>query len=154
MQQHIRGVHIHFVFILLLVAGCTKPYRAYPGPPRPDNEIAIVTPEDGVKIHALDGRVVNVRPGPAKGLEVTYNRIRLRPGEYTLTLIPQGIDSIKTFVKVTIRVEAGKRYQVRREFYPGTSDARAYYKFWVENVQTGAVISKIVESRNPFSPRN
>ncbi len=139
--------------MLLVGVGCTRPYKAYPGPPRSDSEIAIVTPEAGVKIHALDGRVVKVTPGPAQGLAVKYNRIKLGPGEYTLTLIPQGIDSIKTFVKVTVRVEAGKRYQVRRVFYPGTSGARGYYKFWVENAQTGAVISEIVESRNPFQPR-
>ena len=154
MQQHIRAGHIHFVFILLLMAGCTKPFSAYPGPPRAESEIAVITPETGVKIHALDGRVINVTPGPAKGLGVKYNRLKLAPGEYTLTLIPQGINTIKTFVKVTIRVEAGQRYKVRRQFYPGTSDARGYYKFWVENERTGAVISKIVESRNPFQPRD
>ena len=153
MQQHIRVVHIYFVFILLLAAGCTRPYNAYPGPPRSDSAIAIITPEAGVKIHALDGRVVNITPGPAQGLGVKYNRIKLGPGEYTLTLIPQGIDSIKTFVKVTVRVESGKRYQVRRVFQPGTADTRGSYKFWVENAQTGAVISEIVESRNPFQPR-
>jgi hypothetical protein len=154
MQQHIRVDHIHIILILLLVSGCTRPYNAYPGPPRPESEIAVITPEAGVKIYALDGRPINVTPGPAQGLDVKYNRIKLSSGEYTLTLIPQGIATIKTFVKVTVRVEAGKRYQVRHKFYPGTADARGYYKFWVENEQTGAVISEIVESRNPFQPRD
>lgn len=142
------------LLMLLVTMGCTRPYNAYPGPPRPESELAVITPEAGVKIHALDGRAINVTPGPAQGLDVKYNRINLASGEYTLTLIPQGIDTIKTFVKVTVRVEAGKRYQVRRQFYPGASNARGSYKFWVENEQTGAVISEIVESRNPFQPRN
>lgn len=140
--------------MLLLLAGCTKAYTPYSGPPRPATDIAVITPDNGVSIHALDDKVIDVKPGSAKGLYTTYNRIQVLPGEYTLTLIPYGINTVKTFTKLTARVEAGQRYRVRSQFYPGTTDAQGYYKFWVDNEKTGAVVSDISESRNPFQPRD
>ena len=138
--------------MLLLLSGCTKAYTDYSGPPRPENDIAVITPDSGVRIHAVNETVVDVKPGSAKGLYITYNRVQVLPGEHTLTLIPQGIDTVKTFTRLTARVEAGKRYRVRSQFYPGATDARGYYKFWVDNEKTGAVVSDIAESRNPFQP--
>ena len=140
------------LLVLLLLLGCTKAYNDYAGPPRPASEIAVLTPSQGVRIHALDDKVVNVRPGSPNGLYVAHTRIHVRPGEYTLTLIPQGIKTVKTFTQLAVRVEAGKRYRVRGQFYPGPTDAEGFYKFWVENEKTGAVISDIVQSRNPFKP--
>ncbi len=136
--------------VLLLLIGCTKAYHHYPGPPRSESEIAVLTPDKGVRIHALDDKVVNVRPGSAKGLYVAHTRLHVRAGRYNLTLIPQGIQTIKTFNRLTVEVEAGQRYRVRSQFYPGTGEAGGYYKLWVDNEKTGAVISEIVESRNPF----
>lgn len=141
------------VLLLLVAVGCTRAYTEYTGPPRPEAEIAVLTPSDGVKIHALNGKTINVQPKSAKDW-LKYSRLQLLPGEYTLTLIPQGINTIKTFTKLIVRVEAGKRYRVRSQFYPGTTEARGYYKFWVDNEKTGAVVSEIVESRNPFQPRD
>ncbi len=142
------------LLVLLLLVGCTKAYNDYAGPPLPESEIAVITPSQGVRIHALNDKVVNVRPGSPSGLYVANTRIHVRPGEYTLTLIPQGIKTVKTFTRLTVRVEAGKRYRLRSQFYPGGTDAEGYYKFWLENEKTGAVISDIVQSRNPFKPRN
>ncbi len=142
-----------WLLMLLLVAGCTKAYNDYSGPPRPESSIAVLTPSSGVRIHAVNGKVVNVKPGTAKGLYVTYNRIHLQPGEHTLTLIPQGISTIKTYTHIKFRVEAGKRYRVRSQFYSGATEAGGYYKFWVDMEKTGEVVSAIVESRNPFQPR-
>ena len=65
------------LLMLLVTMGCTKPYITYPGPPRPESALAVITPEAGVKIHALDGRAINVTPGPAQGLDVKYNRFRI-----------------------------------------------------------------------------
>ena len=138
--------------VLLLLIGCTKAYHGYPGPPRAESEIAVITPDEGVRIHALDAKVVNVRPGAARGLYVAHTRLHVRAGRYTLTLIPRGITTIKTFTRLTVEVEAGKRYRVRSQFYPGANDAVGSYKLWVENETTGAVISDIVERRNPFQP--
>ncbi len=152
MEKHYRWDRVGLVVLLLLV-GCTKAYNHYAGPPRPESEIAVLTPSKGVKIHALNDKVVNVRPGKPSGLYVASTRIHLAPGEYTLTLIPQGIKTVKTFTRLSVRVEAGKRYRVRSQFYPGTTDAEGYYKFWVDNENTGAVVSDIVQSRNPFKPR-
>jgi hypothetical protein len=143
---------VGFIVVLLLLGGCTKAYTEYSGPPRPETAIAVITPDSGVRIHAVNDKVVDVKPGSAKGLYTTYNRVQVLPGEHTLTLIPQGIHTVKTFTKLTTRVEAGKRYRVRSQFYPGTTDARGYYKFWVDNEKTGAVVSNIAESRNPFQP--
>ncbi len=138
------------LMVLLLFIGCTKAYHHYPGPPRPESKIAVITPDQGVRIHALDEKVVNVRSGSAQGWYVAHTRLHVRAGQYTLTLIPQGISTIKTFTRLTVEVEAGKRYRVRSQFYPGANDAGGTYKFWVDNEKTGAVISEIVESRNPF----
>jgi hypothetical protein len=143
-----------FILMLMLLAGCTKAYTGYSGPPRPETDIAVITPDSQVRIHALNDKVINVKPGAAKGLYVTYNRIQVLPGEYTLTLIPHGIGTVKSFTKLTARVEAGQRYKVRSQFYPGMTDAQGYYKFWVDNEKTGAVVSDIAESRNPFKPRD
>lgn len=141
------------VLMLLFLAGCTKAYTEYSGPPRPAETIAVITPDSGVRIHALNNKVINVKPGKAKGLYTNYNRVEALPGEYTLTVIPQDIGTVKTFTKLTVKVEAGKRYRVRRQFYPGTTDATGYHKFWVDNEKTGAVVSDIVESRNPFQQK-
>jgi hypothetical protein len=67
------------LLMLLVTMGCTRPYNAYPGPPRPESELAVITPQAGVKIHALDGRAINVTPGPAQGLDVKYKRF---PGHF------------------------------------------------------------------------
>ena len=150
MGKHSRWDRVGLLVLLLFLVGCTKAYHHYPGPPRAASEIAVITPDAGVRIHALDDKVVNVRPGSAKGLYVAHTRIHVRAGRYTLTLIPQGIKTIKTFTRLTVEVEAGKRYRVRSQFYPGADDAGGTYKFWVDNEKTGAVISEIVESRNPF----
>ncbi len=138
--------------VLLLVFGCTKAYQQYPGPPRPESEIAVITPDQGVRIHALDEKVVNVRPGSPRGLYVAHTRLHVGAGRYTLTLIPQGITTIKTFTRLAVEVEAGKRYKVRSQFYPASNERAGFYKLWVENEKTGAVISEIAESRNPFQP--
>ena len=141
------------MLLLLFLVACTRAYNDYAGPPRPESEIAVITPSKGVKIHALNAKVVNVRPGAPEGLYVANTRIHVLPGEYTLTLIPQGIKTIKTFTRLSVRVEAGKRYRVRSQFYPGATDAAGYYKFWVDNENTGAVVSDVVQSRNPFKPQ-
>ena len=148
-----RRQQVGFILLFLLLAGCTQAYTGFSGPPRPDTDIAVITPDSGVRIHALDDKVVNVKPASTKGLFVTYNRIRVLPGEYTLTLIPQAIHTVKTFTKLKIRVEAGMHYRVRYQFYPGSTEKQGYYKFWVDNAKTGAVVSDIAESRNPFQPR-
>ena len=153
MEKRYRWERVGLLVLLLLVS-CTKAYHHYPGPPRPESEIAVITPDSGVKIHALDNKVVNVRPGSAKGMQVAHTRLHVRAGRYTLTLIPGGIKTIKTFTRLTVEVEAGKRYRVRSQYYPGANDAVAYYKFWVDNEKTGAVVSEIVESRNPFQQQN
>ncbi len=144
---------VGWILLLLLVVSCTKAYNDYSGPPRPESAIAVITPSSGVRIHAVNDKVVNVKPGTAKGLYVTYNRIHLQPGEHTLTLIPQGISTIKTYTRINVRVEAGKRYRVRSQFYSGATETGGYYKFWVDMEKTGEVVSAIVESRNPFQPR-
>lgn len=149
MERRFKIIGIHVALILLIVAGCTRPYNEFSGPARPTQDIAVVTPDNGVRIHALDAKVINTSGG-ITDFWVKYDRLQLRPGEYTLTLIPQGIETVKTFTRLTVAVEAGKRYRVRSQFYSGTSEARGYYKFWVENELTGVVISEIVESRNPF----
>ncbi len=140
--------------VMLLLIGCTKAYHHYPGPPRPESKIAVITPDQGVRIHALDKKVVNIKSGKARGLYVAHTRLHVRAGQYTLTLIPQGISTIKTFTRLTVEVEAGKRYRARSQFYPGSNKAVGHYKLWVENEKTGAVISDIVESRNPFQQQN
>lgn len=145
-------ISVGLALILLVAVGCTLPYKDYSGPPRPEDQIAIITPSNGVKIHALNGKVVDVKPESAKDF-YKHTRIHVRPGEYTLTLIPQGISTIKTFTRLTVRVEAGQRYRVRSQFYPGATEVRGHYKFWVENEKTGEVISEIAESRNPFQPK-
>lgn len=153
MQRRIGGNHIRFVLMLLLLAGCARPYAEYPGPPRADKDIAVVTPSNGVKIHALNDKVVNVKPDSAKDW-IKYNRLKLLPGEYTLTLIPQGIETVASFTRLTVTVEAGKRYRVRSQFVPGVSQTPGHYKFWVEIEKSGEVVSAIAESRNPFLPRD
>ena len=144
---------VGLMLMLSVLIGCTKAYTDYSGPPRPSADIAVITPDSGVRIHALNGKVINVKPGAAKGLYMTYNRLEVLPGEYNLTVIPQDIGTAKTFTQLTVRVEAGKRYLVRRQFYLGTTETTGYHKFWVDNEKTGVVVSDIVESRNPFPPR-
>ncbi len=137
--------------LLLLWGGCTQPYVNYAGPPRSETDIAVLTPQAGVKIHSLDGKVVNV--GAEKSWDwVRYNRLHLRPGQYTLTLIPSDIGTIKTFTRLTVAVEAGRRYRVASQFYPGSGGKQGFYKFWVDDEKTGEVVSDIAESRNPFQP--
>ena len=60
---------------------------------------------------------------------------------------------VKSYTKLTVRVEAGKHYRVRSQYYPGERGTPGHYKLWVDNKQTGAVVSPIAESRNPFKPR-
>ena len=147
------GWCVILLLMLLYTTGCTSAYKAYSGPPRQEAKIAVITPDNGVRIHALNDKVVNVKPGKAKGLYTTYNRIHVRPGQHTLTVIPQGIDMVKTYTKLTVRVEAGKHYRVRSQYYPGERGTPGHYKLWVDNKQTGAVVSPVAESRNPFKPR-
>lgn len=152
MERRRIWVCVNLAIILLVASGCTRAYTEYPGPQRSESEIAVITPSDGVKIHALDNKVIDVKPDAVTDWN-KYTRLEVRAGEYTLTLIPSGISTIKTFTRLTVSVEAGKRYRVRSEFYPGTAEGRGYYKFWVDNEKTGELISAIVESRNPFQPR-
>jgi hypothetical protein len=148
-----RGLEWGVVLMLLAALGCARTYNANTGVGRSDREVAVITPGPGVKIHALDGRVVNVKP-TADSDWYKYTRMRLRPGEYSLTLIPQGIETVKTFTRLTVRVAAGERYRVRSEFIPGAGNRPGHYTFWVDNERTGAVVSDIVESRNPFQQQN
>jgi hypothetical protein len=123
-----------------------------PGLQRPSaRRPPVISPADGVKIHALDSKVINVKPASAKGWN-KYDRIRLRPGTYVLTVIPQDIETIKSFTRLTVQVEAGQRYRVRSQFYPGPNGRPGYYKFWMEDEATREVVSDIAESRNPFQP--
>ncbi len=153
MARIVKWIGLRLAFIVLVSAGCTRPYIEYPGPPRPEGDIAVIMPADGVKIHALDSRVINVKADSARDW-LKYNRIELRAGEYTLTLIPQAIATAKSFTRLAVKVEAGQRYRVRSQFYPEAPKVPAHYKFWVENARSGEVVSAIAESQNPFRPRD
>lgn len=153
MEKGPKIISVQIALMLLIVGGCARAYNEYSGPPRPESQIAVITPSQDVKIHALNGKLIDVKSESSYDWLGYYNRLQVLPGEYTLTLIPQGIDTVKTYTRLMVRVEAGKRYRVGSQFYPGTSETRGYYKFWVDNEKTGAVVSPIVESRNPFQPR-
>jgi hypothetical protein len=153
MIKRTRGLGWFLALMLVVVWGCARTYYAAPGAGRPAQAVAVITPDEGVKIHALDGKVVDVKPETDRDW-FKYSRIQLRPGKYALTLIPQGIETVKAFTRLTVQVEAGQRYRVRSEWIVAAGGRVGYHKFWVANERTGTVVSDVVESRNPFQPTN
>ncbi len=148
----LSGIHVRaFCFLLLafILSGCTKPYYGYPGPRLPETETALLTPDVGVKIYSLNGEVVNIKHESQPDLLMTTRAI-LRPGLHQLVLVPQFIESAKTFSEVNALLSAGRQYRVRTQRITGTGPNAGQYEFWVEDAASGEVVSDRATSRNPF----
>jgi hypothetical protein len=138
----------------LTLWSCAKPtpYYGYPGPRLPAAETALLTPDAGVEIHSLNGEIVNIRQGPQSiPLLTTLNNCAvLHPGLYQLVLVPQDIQSAKTFTTVQADLSAGRQYRVRIRQITDSGAQAAGYEFWVENTVSGEVVSDKAISQNPF----
>ena len=148
----LSGNHLRafcFLFFAFLLSGCTKPYYGYPGPRLPETETALLTPDVGVKIYSLNGEVVNIKHESQPDLMMTTRAI-LRPGLHRLTLVPQFIESAKTFTEVNALLDAGRQYRVRTQRITGTGPNAGQYEFWVEDAASGEVVSDRATSQHPF----
>lgn len=140
---------IFFLVLAGILAGCPQAYYGYPGPRLPGAETALLAPDAGVKIYAIDGRVVNIKHESESGLMATTRAI-LRPGTYQLVLVPRHIQNVKTFTELQATLAANRQYRARiRRDIGGSSGERAY-EIWIENVASGKVVSNIGTSVNPF----
>jgi len=134
------------------LTSCTKPYLAYPGPRRAGAQIGVLAPDDGVKIQNVNGQTVDLKP-PSDRAWIKYDRIELRPGTYTLTLVPKSIQAIKSFTRLEVTLAAGHHYRVRLRMDAQGLKRGPRYAFWVEDVSTKQAVSDVVDSRNPFAPQ-
>ena len=137
------------LFFALSLWGCTKPYYGYPGPRLPETETALLVPDAGVEIHTLNGEIVNIKHESQSSLNMTTRAI-LRPGIHQLVLVPQDIQSAKTFTEVHAALSAGRQYRVRIRQLTDTGPHAGAYEFWVEDTASGEVVSDKATSMNPF----
>ena len=140
---------VFFVLLVSTLAGCTQPYYGYPGPRLSETETALLVPDVGVKIYAINGHVVNIKHESEAGLMKTTRAI-LRPGTYQLVLVPQHITSVKTFTEIQAALVANRQYRARIKRNMGGNSNGQEYEFWVENRASGKVVSDIGTSINPF----
>ena len=137
------------VLLAMAVVACTRPYYGYPGARLPDTETALLVPDVGVKIYAINGRVVNIKHESESGPMKTTRAILL-PGTYQIVVVPQHIQTVKTFSEIQAKLAANRQYRVRIRRNAGASSQGREYEFWVENMASGQVVSGIGTSVNPF----
>ena len=150
MAEKWKGVWGFFMLILAgTLTGCTQPYYGYPGPRLPETETALLVPDAGVKIYSINGHVVNIKHESESGLLKTTRAI-LTPGTYRLVLVPQHIETVKTFTELQATLAANRQYRARIRRDIGGSSRGREYDIWVENVASGKVVSNIGTSVDPF----
>jgi len=117
---------VFFVLLVSSLAGCTQPYHGYPGSRLPETETALLVPDAGIKIYSINDHVVNIQHESESGLMKTTRAI-LRPGTYRLILVPQHINSVKTFTEIQATLVANRQYRARiRPNMGGSLKGREY----------------------------
>src|SRR5438876_7018886 len=101
------------LFVLILTTSCASPYRAYQGPKRPANQIAVVR---------LDPETSRLKFGAIDGVEIgkSVHEVRVLPGTHSIQVLgyhdtgPFGIHLIPPDEgMLSVTVIAGHAYVVK-----------------------------------------
>ena len=104
---NMRSNALLLVTVLLLAGGCApNVYRTYPGPARPDSEVARIADKQRVFIATL--RSVDGEPIKDKMWDV----LETTPGTHTLAMDFRWDNGYREALELTVTVEAGGRYEL------------------------------------------
>jgi hypothetical protein len=146
------NLFLGLILLVVITTGCSShPYIGYVGKQLPLNEVAVIEPEIGIEIQAVDAKVVDIK-NEAGNDTGKYHSAVVLPGQHTLGVIPQYRTAVKTVVRLQVTVAAGRKYLVRHKNVNRDSGAEAVYEIWVEDAVTREVVSNRATSQNPFRP--
>jgi hypothetical protein len=151
------------------VLGCpaTRHLRAYAGPERPADAVALLVEHHGfgepqVSIERIDGRPLP----PTSFWRGTHWEVELAPGVHLVEVSYRAADSRSaTNATVPCKVEGGRRYEVRaariKEGFAselGKQLAASFWPWveadwvaWVVDVRTGAVVGGVEPRQSAFT---
>ena len=109
------------LLLLPILAGCVSQVRLYPGPVRPDSQVALIPWDEAqsdIRIVSVDGRPV----GSSRA------DLAVLPGQRTLEVVytpPKAVSSYP--VRVSFPAEAGHRYALSARVLQGAIDGEGVW---------------------------
>lgn len=145
------NLFLSLIWLIMCTNACSsRPYIGYTGKQLPLNEVALIEPEIGIKIHTVNAKVVDIKNEVGSDTGKYHSAVVL-PGKHALGVIPQYRTAVKTVVRLQVTVAADRKYLVRHKNVNRDNGA-AVYEIWVEDAVSLEIVSNRAISQNPFRP--